>query len=132
MSATASQTPILQRGSWTPWGPADEVWFQPDTGIVHVDTPDHGGFFVPPALNEQVPAYVKASTWNSSQGTRGWYEEDVDWAWVALCFPEAFERRQIVRALGILRHCRRPLLDKFVSERAGGDEQLIVQKGRTS
>lgn len=65
----------------TPWGVADsETTYAP--GIVFYATPSHGGFRLDAALNRVVPAQVRSET--------QWYEEDCEWAIVALCFPSAF------------------------------------------
>ena len=72
----------------TPWGKPDSVQ-DIGGGIMRVDTPSHGGYFVPAALNKMVPAAWRAVSFNG-QGRQGWYEEDCDWALVALTFPARF------------------------------------------
>jgi len=91
----------------SPWGVPDSAEELVDnvtgkgTGIYFVSTPSHGGYFVPPALNSRVPAHWRDITFNRGQGNAGWYEEDADWALVALCFPECFipEERSIARRI---------------------------------
>lgn len=68
----------------TPWGAADHVE-QLAHGIIRVDTPSHGGYYVPPeTLKKMHP--LALNTWAG----RGWYEEDCDWALIALSFPALF------------------------------------------
>ena len=57
-------------------------------GIISHSTSGHGGFHLSPDRNRSVDASVRS--------TGGWYEEDCEWAIVALTFPEIFtgyERR---------------------------------------
>jgi hypothetical protein len=77
-------TPI--EGSPTPWGPVQQ-FEELAPGIVQVSTAGHGGIWVSAERLEKMP--VKRTAF--SQG--GWFEEDVDWALVAIAFPEAFERK---------------------------------------
>lgn len=71
----------------TPWGMADfETYFAP--GIVFYSTPSHGGFRLSPERQAQLE--TKFPGFKPFAGQRGWYEEDCDWAAVALTFPEAF------------------------------------------
>jgi hypothetical protein len=72
----------------TPWGKADhkKVYAR---GITFYSTPGHGGFKLSATLNAQVPQTLKDTTWGGL-GHKGWYEEDCDWAIVALVFPQVF------------------------------------------
>ena len=72
----------------SPWGKPDFVK-DIGAGILRIDTPSHGGYFIPPQLNALVPAAWRMASFNQ-QGRRGWYEEDCDWALVALTFPTTF------------------------------------------
>jgi hypothetical protein len=67
----------------TPWGTAD-LTEQIAPGIWQVSTPGHGGIWVAPELRGRL---VKQET-PYSRG--GWFEEDCDWAFVAVSFPEHF------------------------------------------
>lgn len=75
----------------TPWGPAEHTK-DIGGGILRVDTPSHGGYFVPPALNVLVPSIWRESSFNK-QAMNGWYEEDCDWFMVALTFPMQFPKQ---------------------------------------
>lgn len=71
---------------YTPWGKADHVkWIAP--GITRVDTSSHGGYKVEPmqeqAIRAKFPNMRPFAGW-------GWYEEDCDWAYVALTYPNLF------------------------------------------
>lgn len=68
----------------TPWGNADiQKTIAP--GIVEVTTPSHGGIHLTPGLNRKVHA-----AWRDKSG---WYEEDCQWAIVAVTFPQHFQEK---------------------------------------
>lgn len=71
----------------TPWGGSQMATIYVE-GIVSHSTSGHGGFHLSPDRNRRVDASVR--------GEGGWYEEDCEWAIVALTFPDVFtgyERR---------------------------------------
>ena len=73
-------------GTPTPWGVA-QVSRVYAPGIAQHFTAGHGGFGLDPDRNAVVHALYRAGV--------GWYEEDVEWAKVAVSFPDlftAFER----------------------------------------
>lgn len=118
MSATQSTTArSIAPGSDTPWGTAENVTIF-DNGIVAMSTSSHGGFYVPPHLNEQVPAYARAATWQM-RGERGWYEEDVDWSWLALTFPHLFTQAERNRAAAMLNYFKTEAYRRFLAEKGG-------------
>ncbi|MHB0952758.1 MAG: DUF7007 domain-containing protein [Allorhizobium sp.] len=65
----------------TPWGASQHATIHAD-GIVSHTTSGHGGFHLSVARNVKVLEALR----NAS----GWYEEDAEWAIVALTFPEVF------------------------------------------
>lgn len=77
----------------TPWG-APQTVDDIGEGVCFVSTASHGGYYVPPAVNERIPAHWRAISWNN-QAARGWYEEDCDWALVALALPHLFIREEV-------------------------------------
>jgi hypothetical protein len=81
--------PGAPRRMWTPWGYADYVE-DVGMGIKWVNTPSHGGYYVPSKLLSRIdPAGRRyAKQWSRSEN---WYEEDVGWAWVWVAFPELFK-----------------------------------------
>lgn len=79
----------------TPWGEADHVEHIAD-GITRYSTPGHGGYGLSAARLASMPPALRAvPTWAG----RGWYEEDVDWALVALAFPDHFDDRALHHAI---------------------------------
>lgn len=71
----------------TPWGPSQGATVYED-GVVCHSTASHGGFHLSPCRNREVARSVRNAL--------GWYEEDCEWALVALTFPHLFtgyERR---------------------------------------
>lgn len=67
---------------FTPWG-ASQQTHQWAVGIVQVFTASHGGFHLDQVHNDAVH-----QAWRSPDG---WYEEDCEWAIVALTFPDVFD-----------------------------------------
>jgi hypothetical protein len=65
----------------SPWGKVQDAWVKGE-GIISVSTAGHGGVKVSAKQNKRIPESVRKAD--------GWYEEDVEWAIVALCFPEAY------------------------------------------
>ena len=76
-------------GSSTPWGICDHARKLAD-GIVSVSTPRHGGIHLSDDLNAAMPAPFR--------GRSGWYEEDCEWAVVALVYPYAFTAKEMESA----------------------------------
>ena len=72
----------------TPWGNSQSV-DAVGCGIVFASTASHGGYFVPAELNARVPLAWRRASFDQ-RAMSGWYEEDCDWAMVALTFPELF------------------------------------------
>lgn len=77
----------------TPWGASQGATLYAD-GVERHSTAGHGGFKLSAEENRQVHP-----TWRSKDG---WYEEDTEWAIVAITFPHlftAFERRCAERTI---------------------------------
>ena len=70
-------------GEWSPWGRIDRAKKLAE-GIVEVSTSSHGGIHLTPELNAAMP--------DAFRGDGGWYEEDCEWAVVALVYPHAFSQ----------------------------------------
>lgn len=76
----------MRVGSYSPWGAVDHVT-ERCAGIWSVSTPSHGGFKLDDYHNSLVhPAWRRDG---------GWYEEDCDWAIVALTFPAYFTPAEV-------------------------------------
>lgn len=79
----------------TPWGSIQSRTTVAD-GILSVSTARHGGILISPDRYEEMPAPVKrVVTWAGHLA----YEEDRDWALVALAFPEHFDDSALDAAL---------------------------------
>jgi hypothetical protein len=73
----------MNMGTWTPWGTAD--WTTHIArGIVSYSTPGHGGIHLSPTRQAEMPDSLMVES--------GWYEEDCDWALVAIAFPSYFAK----------------------------------------
>lgn len=73
----------------TPWGAAQYA-YKYARGIINYSCAGHGGFHLSATRNAQVLA-----VWRNADG---WYEEDCEWAIVALTFPEAFAPTHVAQA----------------------------------
>ena len=92
----------------TPWGQSDGIEPLAD-GILFVTTPSHGGFYVPPELVKNMPYKYLDATFRR-QGFNGFFEEDCDWALVALAFPWLFNPEQMDAARRTLKAYKPDLL----------------------
>jgi len=91
----------------TPWGIADNISRIGGEGILQVETPSHGGYYVPDALLGRMSKDAQASAVKWS-GSKNWYEEDCSWAYVALAFPELFLPDAIEHAKIMIEWLSRP------------------------
>ena len=99
----------------TPWGTPDNTVRIAD-GIYRFDTPSHGGFWLAPHQQDKVPGYMRHPGDSfGAQRAAGWYEEDVDWAIVALMFPQFFPEEAQDAARGLLRYFRPAMLERWDS-----------------
>lgn len=74
----------------TPWGMADSTILYSE-GITEYGTPSHGGFRLNEKRHDDMPPALKAfNSWAGGSSGFWWYEEDCDWAIVALAFPQHF------------------------------------------
>ena len=79
----------------SPWGPTHSERIIA-AGIVCVTTARHGGYYVAPERMAEMPdVLVKFVPYAAPN----WYEEDCDWAIVALAFPQHFDGRSLHYAL---------------------------------
>ena len=74
---------------WTPWG-TSQTTRQIGPGLVEVTTASHGGIRVDPRLNMHINY-----AWRDRAG---WYEEDAEWAFVVLTFPNRFPGKRVIEA----------------------------------
>ena len=75
------QANTVREGSRSPWGTVDYV-SRRAVGITNVGTASHGGVKLSPGRNREVH-----EVWRRPGG---WYEEDCEWAIVAVTFPECY------------------------------------------
>lgn len=87
----------------TPWGPTQQIE-QKGGGIIHVSTASHGGLLVPPAMYDAMPAPLRQNAY----GGGNWFEEDCEWALVALAFPQHFTGRDLYYAVQTINWYRDP------------------------
>ena len=67
--------PTISKGTSTPWGPADTV-YNLGGGIFIVDTPGHGGLYVPDNVKKDIPPKVVNAVFNEAGWNDNWAEED--------------------------------------------------------
>jgi len=82
-------------GVWTPWGMSQGSEVYAD-GVAFHSTASHGGFRLDEARRAAMLPALRVEG--------GWYEEDCEWAKVALAFPELFTTRERRMAEKTLRH----------------------------
>lgn len=86
----------VAKPSSSPWGAIQEAQ-QPFAGVWQVSTASHGGFYLSAERREAMPQkYIRASF--NGQGRGGWFEEDCDWCFVALSFPDEWREWRGERA----------------------------------
>ena len=81
----------------TPWGQPDQQ-AEIAPGIIFVSTPSHGGYFLTRERRAMMPKKYNRDTFAGGD----WFEEDCDWALVALSFPEYFDARALDAARATL------------------------------
>lgn len=96
----------------TPWGAPDSVeWVGGDRpySVAFVSTPSHGGYYVAADQLNRIPLAWRKASFNG-QGLCGWFEEDCDWAMVALVFKNCFGPEEIAIARKIAKAWLEPKL----------------------
>lgn len=84
----------------TPWGVSDGSERQAP-GMTWYTTPSHGALKLAPELVAKIPSSLmppKDGPWYQQLCWNGWFEEDCEWARVALAFPRAFTEKQVTDA----------------------------------
>ena len=106
----------------TPWGQADNAVIYAK-GIASYSTPGHGGFKLSKAMNQVIPDYAR--------NENGWYEEDCEWAKVAIFHPDAFTQFEREHAKDTLLHTYPELYETVFKvelvegQSHGRDEQIF-------
>ena len=91
---------LLKEGFFhTIWGRPEEVTIF-DNGLIYVSTSTHGGFFVPKSLRESLSSdhFLRMFENKFNEADQPWFEQDTDWALVALTFPDIFSRESFKQA----------------------------------
>jgi hypothetical protein len=96
--------PSDEQVTLTPWGAPQHITKLAE-GIQSVSTASHGGIRLSNERNEQIPEYMRNAD--------GWYEEDEQWAKVAVVFPDAFPSATVVDAYGTLKNWNPDAYEKF-------------------
>lgn len=89
----AIHTPNPKPLDQSPWGQIQHVTHIAD-GIWQVHTASHGGI----KLSHQRFAAMPRAWRSTPYSGDGWFEEDCDWAFVALAFPDAFSANEVEEA----------------------------------
>lgn len=76
----------------SPWGPVQDRTSIAN-GISQVSTASHGGLKLDAVRQTQMPPFLKPTF------PDGWYEEDCDWAKVAVVFPQFFAAHDVSNAV---------------------------------
>lgn len=79
----------------TPWGPSQHAK-QLAPGIVRHHTAGHGGILLSPERQQGMPAALRSFVPFAGDGA---YEEDCDWAVIALAWPEHFRPESVYNAV---------------------------------
>lgn len=87
--AAPALPPMDFRKEHSPWGKVDGHTPLGDLGFLHHSTPSHGGIYVPTEMLRRMPKPYRSGHW---------YEEDCEWAKVALSFPSGLSERDLERA----------------------------------
>jgi hypothetical protein len=82
----------------TPWGAPDRAPERIADGIYFYTTRSHGGFWLSPERNLEVPTSLRALRFNQPDLNSGWYEEDCDWCLVALAHSDCFSDNEVLLA----------------------------------
>lgn len=87
----------------TPWGLSDDAGTEEAPGIVWFTTPGHGGYRLSPARQERVKQlFPEFDTFAGGP----WYEEDQDWAVVALAFADELTKDKPALLRGAIQTAR--------------------------
>jgi hypothetical protein len=91
----------------TPWGTSQRQK-KIASGITFYETARHGGFKVSPEKTQEMPPCLRNKD--------GWYEEDCEWAKVALSFKDLFTEPELVAAKELLCNYNPDAYETFYNE----------------
>ena len=108
----------------TPWGPAQSAEVRAN-GIVFYSTASHGGFYLDKDRLAVMPDYMKGATFGGN-GPH-WYEEDCDWAMVAVVFPEDFPH-EYKQASDTLRNWQPRIFERLFGVTLTTEESYVLRE----
>lgn len=123
---TSNRLPAIS----TPWGMSQSAR-QIAPGIIRYDTASHGGYFVDDDRLAEMPAPLRSfGPWAG----KNWYEEDCDWAIVALAFPDFFPAVCLSAAVDSLKRYQPEILAKLAAMKpeAGTSLERVVTLARNA
>ena len=91
----------MSKRTSTPWGKPDHMETIAE-GIHFFQTPSHGGYLISEDRYQSMPAHLRDI--KTFAGGR-WYEEDCDWAIVAMAFPKYFADTTVQTAKLVFKAC---------------------------
>lgn len=105
----------------SPWGVPDTIT-EVAPGILFYSTPSHGGYWLSDARIASMPKPLREFVpfGGPQAGPGRWFEEDCDWAVVALAFPQFFKPDDIDAALKTLQHYKPELYEQVKAGIAQG------------
>lgn len=112
-----------RRNEETPWGPVQHV-APLIPGVAGIDTAGHGGYWCSPGRWAEV--MTRFPDLNPFAGP-GWLEEDCDWAYAALTWPQAFGDNEIHHALATALRYHAEETKAFLASEAG---QLLIERAK--
>lgn len=105
----------------TPWGKPQDVKVL-DEGIIRFHCAGHGGYFVSEARLAEMPEALRCGEPESSGS---WFEEDEEWAQVALSFPNLFPVATVTSAESTLRNWRPNQWEKWTGKKLTPAESVV-------
>jgi len=112
----------------TPWGPSQTAT-EIAPGIIAYTTASHGGYWLSPERIASMPKCLRdfVPFGGPQSGPGRWYEEDCDWAVVALAFPQFFPADAIPATLKTLERYKPELYKQVVAMRSEGRGMSIAE-----
>lgn len=109
----------------TPWGQAD-FSHQFGRGVVQYTCPGHGGFSVSPGVvGTMHPSLVSVG---EEKGGRVWFEEDGDWAALAVAKPSLFSRSSVELAIRMMKDHEPDKWSEFSGEEVDLSESSTLRE----
>lgn len=116
--------------TYTPWGVADHVVaLNPERTVLRVGTPSHGGIGVHASVNiaPHLLRYAINAESTSPDEWR-WFEEDCNWALVALALPDLFTPEQRESAEATVRNWCPDAWEAHFGRRPSAEESSRIRE----